>query len=365
LTTGAGGDVRNAKPDSANPLATIAKEARHEPLPHPPPATRPPRRRTPMIEGIATWWMWAAFVVFVVVAIVVDLVALERQGAHSVTAREALSWSLLWIALALAFAGLLWLWLDHSAGRAMANLKTTEFLTGYVIEKSLSVDNIFVFLMLFTAFAVPAEQQKKALIIGVVGAILLRAIMILIGAWLISRFHWILYLFGVFLLFTGVKMLIVAESDPDLEKNPLLRWMRGHLAITSDFRGDRLWLTENGTRWFTPLFVVVMLIGVTDVIFAVDSIPAIFAITTDPFIVMTSNIFAVLGLRALYFLLADMADRFHLLKYGLAVVLIFIGIKMLIVEWYKIPVFLALGVVGAVLALSIGLSMLLPPKEEH
>ena len=313
-----------------------------------------------MIEGIATWWMWAGFAVFVVVAIAVDLLALEKQGAHAVTTREALAWSLLWVSLALLFAGGLWLWLDHSAGRELANLKATEFLTGYLIEKSLSVDNIFVFLMLFTAFAVPAEQQKKALILGVIGAVVLRAIMILIGAWLIAQFHAILYIFGAFLLITGIKMLVVAEHEPDLEKNPVLRWMRGHLAITSDFRGDRLWLTENGRRWFTPLFVVVMLVGVTDIIFAVDSIPAIFAITTDPFIVMTSNIFAILGLRALYFLLADMASRFHLLKYGLAIVLVFIGTKMLIVEWYKIPVFVSLGAVGLILAVSIGLSLLRP-----
>ena len=313
-----------------------------------------------MIEGIATWWMWAGFAVFVVVAIAVDLLALEEQGAHTVTTREALAWSLLWVSLALIFASGLWLWLDHSAGRALANLKATEFLTGYLIEKSLSVDNIFVFLMLFTAFAVPAEQQKKALILGVIGAVVLRAIMILIGAWLIAQFHAILYIFGAFLLITGIKMLVVAEHEPDLEKNPVLRWMRGHLAITGDFRGDRLWLNENGRRWFTPLFVVVMLVGVTDIIFAVDSIPAIFAITTDPFIVMTSNIFAILGLRALYFLLADMAGRFHLLKYGLAIVLVFIGTKMLIVEWYKIPVFASLAAVGLILAVSIGLSLLRP-----
>lgn len=313
-----------------------------------------------MIEGIATWWMWAGFAVFVVVAIAVDLLALEKQGAHAVTTREALAWSLLWVSLALLFAGGLWLWLDHSAGRALANLKATEFLTGYLIEKSLSVDNIFVFLMLFTAFAVPAEQQKKALILGVIGAVVLRAIMILIGAWLIAQFHAILYIFGAFLLITGIKMLVVAEHEPDLEKNPVLRWMRGHLAITGDFRGDRLWLNENGRRWFTPLFVVVMLVGVTDIIFAVDSIPAIFAITTDPFIVMTSNIFAILGLRALYFLLADMAGHFHLLKYGLAIVLVFIGTKMLIVEWYKIPVFTSLAAVGLILAVSIGLSLLRP-----
>ncbi|MDX9707884.1 MAG: TerC family protein [Azospira sp.] len=316
------------------------------------------------MEGIANTWMWVGFALFVVIAIIVDLVALERKGAHTVTMREALGWSLLWVALAFVFNGLLWLWLDQTADRALANLKATEFLTGYLIEKSLSVDNIFVFLLLFTAFAVPPEQQKRALIIGVVGAIVLRAIMILIGAWLIAQFHWILYLFGAFLLLTGVKMIWAAEQEPDLEKNPVLKWMRGHLAITRDFVGEKLWLMKDGVRWFTPLFVVVVLIGITDVIFAVDSIPAIFAITTDPFIVMTSNIFAVLGLRALYFLLADLASRFHLLKYGLALVLIFIGTKMLIIDWYKIPVFVSLGLVAVILAVSMVASWMIPEKKK-
>ena len=316
------------------------------------------------MEGIANGWMWAGFALFVIVAITVDLVALDKKGSHAVGVKEALGWSALWVALALIFNAGLWFWLDATAGREMANLKATEFLTGYLIEKSLSVDNIFVFLMILSAFAVPAELQKRALIIGVIGAVVLRAIMILIGAWLIAQFHWILYVFGAFLLLTGIKMIWAADHEPDLEKNPVLKWMRGHLKITKEFVGEKLTLTQDGTRWFTPLFVVVVLIGITDVIFAVDSIPAIFAITTDPFIVMTSNIFAILGLRALYFLLADLASRFHLLKYGLALVLIFIGSKMLIVEWFKIPVFLSLGVVGAILAVSMAASWLIPEKKD-
>ena len=316
------------------------------------------------MEGIANSWMWAGFALFVIVAITVDLVALDKKGSHAVGVKEALGWSALWVALALIFNAGLWFWLDATAGREMANLKATEFLTGYLIEKSLSVDNIFVFLMILSAFAVPAELQKRALIIGVIGAVVLRAIMILIGAWLIAQFHWILYVFGAFLLLTGIKMIWAADHEPDLEKNPILKWMRGHLKITREFVGEKLSLTQDGVRWFTPLFVVVVLIGITDVIFAVDSIPAIFAITTDPFIVMTSNIFAILGLRALYFLLADLASRFHLLKYGLALVLIFVGTKMLIVEWFKIPVFLSLGVVGAILAISMAASWLIPEKKE-
>lgn len=314
------------------------------------------------MHGIANGWMWAGFALFVVVAITVDLLALDKKGSHAVGVREALGWSALWVALALIFNTGLWFWLDATVGRELANLKATEFLTGYLIEKSLSVDNIFVFLMLFTAFAVPAELQKRALIIGVIGAVVLRALMILIGAWLIAQFHWVLYVFGAFLLVTGIKMIWFADHAPDLEKNPILAWMRGHLAITKEYVGEKLSEQRDGKRWFTPLFVVVVLIGVTDVIFAVDSIPAIFAITTDPFIVMTSNIFAILGLRALYFLLADLASRFHLLKYGLALVLIFIGTKMLIVEWFKIPVFLSLGVVAAILVSAAAASWLIPEK---
>jgi len=316
-----------------------------------------------MIETIATPGLWLGFGVFVVLAIAVDLFALDKQGAHTVTMREALGWSLLWISLAMVFNLLLWWWLDQSLGHDIANQKATEFLTGYVIEKSLSVDNIFVFLLLFTGFAVPAPLQKRALVVGVIGAVLLRVVMILIGAWLIARFHWLLYVFGAFLLLTGMRMLVSTEKEPDLEKNPLLRWMRNHLAITPSYEGSQLWLMKDGKRWFTPLFLVVTLIGITDAIFAVDSIPAIFAVTTDPFIVMTSNIFAVLGLRALYFLLADMASRFHLLKVGLAFVLAFIGTKMLIVPWVKIPVGASLAVVGVLLGGSILASLMIKPKE--
>jgi TerC family integral membrane protein len=209
-----------------------------------------------------------------------------------------------------------------------------------------------------------AELQRRALVIGVIGAIVLRVIMILIGAWLVAQFHWMLYLFGAFLLFTGVKMLVFADSKPDLNQNPLLKFIRKHVRLSNDFDGERFSVVRDGVRFFTPLFVVVVMIGITDVVFAVDSIPAIFAITEDPFIVMTSNIFAILGLRALYFLLADLASRFHLLSYGLALVLVFVGVKMLIVDWYKIPVFVSLGIVGAILAVSVLASWFTKPVDE-
>ena len=290
---------------------------------------------------------------FVIVAIVVDLLVLESKGAKKVSFREALNWSIVWVVLSFIFNALLWWYLDDKFGREMANIKATEFFTGYLIEKTLAVDNIFVFLMLFTFFGVQSQYQRRVLILGVILAIVLRAIMILIGAWLIAKFHWILYVFGAILLITGVKMLLMAEADPDIKKNPILRFMRRHIRITSEYHGEKFSIIKDGKRWFTPLFAVMVMIGITDVIFAVDSIPAIFAITLDPFIVLTSNVFAILGLRAMYFMLADMADRFHLLKYGLAFILVFIGIKMLLLDVYKIPIGFALSVVGIVLAISI------------
>ena len=314
------------------------------------------------METIATPLMWAGFFVFVILATAIDLKVLSARGATRVSVREALGWTALWIFLALVFAGWLWWHLNGTQGPEVAREVTLQYLTGYLIEKSLSVDNIFVFLMLFSYFAVPPELQRRTLIYGVFGAIGLRIVMILIGAWLIAKFHWIIYVFGLFLLVTGVKMLLFAGKEPDLGSNPALRWIRGHLKLTDGFAGEQFWVMQNGVRAYTPLFVVLAMIAVTDIVFAVDSIPAIFAITDDPFIVMTSNIFAVLGLRALYFVLADMAGRFHLLSYGLAVILMFIGVKMLLIDFYKIPVFLALGVVIGLLAASIAASLLIKPR---
>jgi len=305
------------------------------------------------MTNIGNIWLWSGFISFVVVAIALDLRGVRRHEDEVVSFQQALWWSLLWIGLALVFCAGLWWWLDVTAGRAIANQKAGEFLTGYVIEESLSFDNLFVFLMIFRSFRLPPVLQREAIVIGVVGAIVLRVIMILIGAWLIVKFHWLLYLFGVFLLITGVRLLVLAEAPPDLENNPVLRWMRRHLRVTSDYRGLHLWVHEAGYRFYTPLFLVVVLIGVTDIVFAVDSIPAIFAITTDPFIVVSSNLFAVLGLRALFFLLAGMAEKFHLLRYGLALVLAFIGVKMLLMDVYKIPIAVSLGVVLTLLLASI------------
>ena len=312
------------------------------------------------MQSIGSPLLWSVFAALVVAALLVDLVLMRHGGPHKVTFREAAWWSVCWIALALAFNAALWWWVTQQAGAEVGNRVGLEFLTGYLVEKSLAVDNIFVFLMIFTYFAVPEQQRQKVLIIGVLGAIVLRAIMIFVGGMLLAKFHWILYLFGAFLLLTGVKMLWAAGKAPNLDDNPALKWMRKHLPLTPDYHGNRFVVTLDGARRYTPLFVVIVLIAVTDVIFAVDSIPAIFAITRDPFIVLTSNVFAVLGLRAMFFLLAGMADRFHLLPYGLALVLIFIGVKMLLIDAYKIPVIWSLTTVALTIAATVVLSLLRP-----
>jgi tellurite resistance protein TerC len=314
------------------------------------------------MTSIGTPLMWTLFAGFVLVALLVDFFAMSRQGAHRVSMLEAGAWSVTWVLVSGLFVGWLWWYLGGLDGNPVANAKALEFVTGYLIEKALAVDNIFVFLMVFTYFAVPAEYQKRVLMIGILGALVLRAVMILIGAWLIAKFHWILYLFGAFLVFTGIKMWLATGQEPDLEANPALRWIRRHIRVAPDYDGERFFTVRDGVRMATPLFVVILLIGIVDVVFAVDSIPAIFAITMDPFIVLTSNVFAILGLRAMYFLLAGMHERFHLLSYGLAIVLVFIGVKMLLVDLYKIPVGWSLGFTVVVLAAAMVLSLRIPPR---
>jgi tellurite resistance protein TerC len=314
------------------------------------------------MDTIAPTWLWVFFVCSVIVALFVDFVVLKKQGAHAVGVKEALNWSVVWVLLSFAFNGLFWWAVYQDHGAAMANTKSMEFLTGYLIEKSLAVDNIFVFLMIFTYFAVPPEFQKRVLMIGIIGAIVLRTVMILVGAWLIQQFHWILYVFGAFLIVTGVKMWWAAGQEPDLETNPALKLLRRIMPVSRNFNGEKFFTVENGKRIATPLFLVIILVAITDVIFAVDSIPAIFAITMDPFIVLTSNIFAILGLRAMYFLLAAIAAKFHLLSYGLAIILVFIGTKMVLIDIVKIPVALSLAVVVGILAITMAWSVKTAPK---
>jgi len=313
------------------------------------------------METIGSTGMWVSFFAIVLVMLAIDLLWVGGGKEHRVSLREAATWSAIWVGVSFAFAGGLWWTLDGAFGREVANARALEFIAGYLIEKSLAIDNVFVWLMLFSFFAVPLELQKRVLIFGVLGAIILRTIMIFAGVWLIARFDWILYVFGAFLLVTGIKMWWVAEEKPDLGNNPLIRWLRNHLRLSSALEGERFFVMRqsNGkwVRYATPLFLVLILVEISDLIFAVDSIPAIFAITTDPFIVLTSNVFAILGLRAMYFLLADMADRFSLLKYGLALVLVFVGSKMLLLDVIKIPVVVSLAVIALIVTTAVVLSL--------
>ena len=316
------------------------------------------------MQTIAPLWLWATFGVIVLASLFIDFVVLRKQGSQDIGVKEALNWSLVWIALSFLFNGLFWWAIKDTTGSTeLANTKSLEFLTGYLIEKSLAVDNIFVFLLIFTYFAVPSHFQKRVLMIGIIGAIVLRTVMILVGGWLLAEFHWILYLFGAFLVLTGLKMWWAAGKEPNLDDNPALKLLRKLIPVSKDYDGENFWTLENGKKVATPLFMVICLIALTDVIFAVDSIPAIFAITNDPFIVLTSNVFAILGLRAMYFLLASVASKFHLLNYGLAVILIFIGTKMCLIDIYKIPVHFSLGVVVAILAITMWLSVLTAKPE--
>ena len=322
-----------------------------------------------MIESIGTPILYLAFTLLIIALLAIDFAVLKTQGNHRVSVKEAAVWSVVWIAISLAFCAWFWWYLDGRFGREFADEKALEYLSGYLIEKSLAVDNVFVWITLFSFFAVPVAFQKRVLLYGVLGAIVMRAVLIYVGALLLAQFHWILYVFGLFLSLTGVKMLVFSTHEPDLEKNPILRWMRGHMKITSEYHGEKFFMFKEGVRYATPMFVVLVLVEATDLIFAVDSIPAIFAVTGDPFIVFTSNIFAILGLRSMYFLLSDMAERFHLLKYGLAVILLFIGVKMLLMDVYKIPTGIALGIVGLILVVSVAASLVTSrrsgPKAEE
>ena len=299
-------------------------------------------------------WLWIGFNGFVLAMLALDLGVFHRE-AHVVSFKESIAWTVVWVTLAMVFNAGLW----HFYG----SQKALEFLTGYLIEKSLSVDNVFVFALLFSYFAVPAQYQHKVLFWGILGALVMRAVMIALGAVLITRFTWIIYVFGAFLILTGVKMVWKREEEIHPERNPVVRWFKRLMPVTPDYRGDGFFVRENGVRMATPLFVVLLLVEVSDLIFAVDSIPAIFAVTTDPFIVYTSNVFAILGLRSLYFALAGILDKFHHLKIGLGVVLAFVGVKMLLAHTaYKIDTLVSLGVVVGILAVSVVASLLHPRR---
>lgn len=306
--------------------------------------------------------LYAAFAAAVVLFLVADFALLRAQGSHKVPLREAAAWSIVWFAVAMAFAAWLWWHVRAGYGDVMAQAKTVEYVTGYLIEKALAMENVFVWVSIFAFFGTPPELQKRVLLYGVVGAIVMRAVLIYLGVVLIQRFDWIFYVFGAFLLFTGVKMLFFANRKPDLANNPLVRWMRRYLRVTEEYHGERFVVVRQNLRYATPLLLVLVLVEASDLIFAVDSIPAIFAVTGDPFIVLTSNVFAILGLRAMYFLLADLSERFHLLGYGLAFIVMFVGAKMLIMDWYKIPIPAMLAVVFGTLLVAIAASLARRPR---
>ena len=303
-----------------------------------------------------SFWLWAGFNLFILAMLALDLGVFHRKS-HEVSVREATIWSLVWVSLALLFnAGL---WYFRGSGPAL------EFLTGYLIEKSLSVDNIFVIALIFSYFSVPAAYQHRVLFWGILGALAMRAAFIFAGAALITQFHWVIYVFGAFLIFTGIKMALVRDTEIHPEHNPLLKLIRRLMPVTANYEKDHFFVRQAGRWAATPLFLVLVLIETTDLVFAVDSIPAIFAVTLDPFIVYTSNVFAILGLRSLYFVLAGVMGKFRYLKLGLSAVLVFVGVKMVLVEIYKIPSSLSLGVIATILTAAVVASLLKSRREER
>ena len=303
------------------------------------------------METIGSLWLYAIFFAIVIGMLLVDFFTFKQKADEKVPLKQAAIWSGIWVTVSVIFGAGLWWYLDGAYSRELANQKTLEFFTGYLLEKSLAIDNVFVWLMIFSAFAIPVALQRRVLLYGVLGAIILRTIMIFAGAWLIMQFHWILYVFGAFLVFTGIKMWFSHGEEVDAENGFLVKFLRKHLRITKELEGEKFMVRRNGLLWFTPLAIVLILVEISDVVFAVDSIPAIFAVTTDPFIVLTANLLAILGLRAMFFLLSDLAGRFHLLPYALSIILVFIGTKMLLLEVYKVPIGVSLGFIALTLTI--------------
>ena len=310
------------------------------------------------METIGTLWLYLVFFAIVAVMLVIDFVGFKHQHGQEVKVRTAAYWSIAWVSVATLFGGGLWLYLEQTAGTAIANAKVMEYFAGYLLEKSLAIDNVFDWLMIFAAFAIPPALQRKLLLYGVLGAIVLRTIFIFIGAWFVQEFSWILYIFGAFLVYTGFKFLRGQhEEDSNIEDMAILKWLRKHMRITPQLQGDKFFVRQNGLLWATPLFLVLILVEASDVIFAVDSIPAIFAVTTDPFIVLTANLMAILGLRAMFFLLSGAASKMHYLPYGLGIILVFIGFKMLMLDVFHMPIWISLSFIVIVLTVTAILSI--------
>ena len=315
------------------------------------------------MHNIGNVWLYLAFFGLVAVMLLIDFLGFRQKQDQEVKLKTAAYWSIAWVSVATLFGAGLWLYLQQTAGITLANSKVMEYFAGYLLEKSLAIDNVFVWLMIFAAFAIPPNLQRKILLYGVLGAIVLRTLFIFIGAWFVQEFSWVLYIFGAFLLYTGFKFLQGQEQQSNIEEMALLKWLRKHIRITPQLDGHKFFVRQNGLLWATPLFLVLLLVEVSDVIFAVDSIPAIFAVTSDPFIVLTANLMAILGLRAMFFLLAGAATKMHYLPYGLGIILIFIGFKMLMLDVFHIPIWLSLGFIIITLAITAGLSIRYNQKQ--
>lgn len=309
------------------------------------------------MESIGNIWLYVAFFGIVIVMLLIDFLGFKQKQGQDVSIKQAAYWSVAWVSVAALFGGGLWLYLQQTVGVTLANQKTMEYFAGYLLEKSLAIDNVFVWLMIFAAFAIPAALQRKILLYGVLGAIVLRTLFIFIGAWFVQEFSWVLYIFGAFLVYTGFKFLKGQEEETNIEDIKLLKWLRKHMRITPQLEGDKFFVRQNGLLWATPLFLVLILVEASDVIFAVDSIPAIFAVTSDPFIVLTANLMAILGLRAMFFLLAGAATKLHYLPYGLGIILLFIGAKMLLLDVFHMPIWISLSFIVIVLAITAYLSL--------
>jgi tellurite resistance protein TerC len=317
------------------------------------------------METIGNPGLYLAFFAIVAVMLIIDFLGFKQKEGQAVQLKTAAYWSIAWVSVATLFGAGLWVYLEQTVGTAIANAKVMEYFAGYLLEKSLAIDNVFVWLMIFAAFAIPPALQRKILLYGVLGAIVLRTIFIFIGAWFVQEFSWVLYIFGAFLVYTGFKFLKGHEENPNIEDMALLKWLRKHMRITPQLQGDKFFVRQNGLLWATPLFLVLILVEASDVIFAVDSIPAIFAVTSDPFIVLTANLMAILGLRAMFFLLAGAASKMHYLPYGLGIILLFIGSKMLMLDVFHMPIWISLGFIVIVLSITAWLSIRYNNKQQQ
>ncbi|MFQ6278351.1 TerC family protein [Acinetobacter johnsonii] len=318
------------------------------------------------MESIGNLWLYIAFFGIVTVMLLIDFLGFKQKEGQEVKIKTAALWSIAWVSVASLFGAGLWLYLQQTAGVSVANTKVMEYFAGYLLEKSLAVDNVFVWLMIFAAFAIPPALQRQLLLYGVLGAIILRTIFIFIGAWFVQEFSWILYIFGAFLVYTGFKFFKGQnEEETNIEDMAILKWLRKHMRITPQMHGNKFFVRQNGMLWATPLFLVLILVEASDVIFAVDSIPAIFAVTSDPFIVLTANLMAILGLRAMFFLLSGAATKMHYLPYGLGIILVFIGFKMLMLDVFHMPIWISLGFIVLVLTITAILSIRYSKKHHQ